>query len=144
MVKKLSLFATAEAAEEALYEALEAGDLEALMSLWGEDDEPICIHPNGLKLVGIGPIRASMEEILANGGIDIRVSDCVIHQTATMSIHHLTERLTMDSDQGKQVVQLAATNVYLKSAHGWQLYLHQVTPIAAEQVSSGGSAQILH
>jgi ketosteroid isomerase-like protein len=144
MVKKLSLFATAEAAEEALYEALETGDLEGLMSLWGEEDEPICIHPNGLKLVGLGPIRASMEEIMANGGIDIRVSDCVIHQTATMSVHHLTERLTMDTEQGKQVVQLAATNVYLKSAQGWQLYLHQVTPIAAEQVGTTTPAQVLH
>ncbi len=144
MVKKINLFTTAEAAEEALYEALEAGDIEALMGLWCEDDEPICIHPNGLKLVGLGPIRSSMEEIMANGGVDIRVSDCVIHQSATMSIHHLTERLTMDTEQGKQVVQLAATNVYLKSSQGWQLYLHQVTPIAAEQIGATTAAQVLH
>jgi hypothetical protein len=34
-----TLFATAEDAEQAFFEALEQANLEALMELWSEDDE---------------------------------------------------------------------------------------------------------
>jgi uncharacterized protein (TIGR02246 family) len=144
MIEKTTMFATADAVEEAFYEALEAGDVETLMQLWCEDEDIVCIHPSGHRLTGQSAIRASMEEILDGGGLDIRVSDIQIHQSATIAVHHLTERITVEGEQGQQLVTLAATNVYLKGPVGWQLYLHQATPIAAQEANPPPPGPLLH
>jgi uncharacterized protein (TIGR02246 family) len=144
MIQKIPMFATADAVEEAFYDALEAGDVETLMQLWCEEEEIVCIHPSGHRLTGHSAIRASMDEILEGGGLDIRVSDIRVHQSATIAVHHLTERITVDGEQGQQLVTLAATNVYLKGPVGWQLYLHQATPIAAQDASPAPPGPLLH
>ena len=41
-----------EEAETAFYEALEKGDLEAMMAIWADDEEVVCIHPGGQRLTG--------------------------------------------------------------------------------------------
>ena len=150
-MKKPVMFATASAAEEAFYEALEAGEIETLIQLWAEDEDVVCVHPNGSRATGLAAVRATFEEMLTSGGIDIRVSDVHVQQTATMAVHHLTEHVAVSGEQGgSEVVQLAATNVYLKGPVGWQMVLHQVTPLEGEQSTSaptpstGGSASLLH
>lgn len=136
-MKKTLIFATASAAEEAFYEALEAGEIEPLVQLWAEDEDVVCVHPNGSRATGLAAVRATFEEMLSSGGIDIRVSNVHIQQTATMAVHHLTEHVAVSGDQGgSEIVQLAATNVYLKGPVGWQMILHQVTPLDGEQSTS--------
>ena len=46
------IFPTAQDAENAFYEALERADLEAMMAVWAEDEEIICVHPTGPRLTG--------------------------------------------------------------------------------------------
>lgn len=145
------MFATASAAEEAFYEALESGEIEPLIQLWAEDEDVVCVHPNGSRATGLAAVRATFEEMLTSGGIDIRVSDVHVQQTATMAVHHLTEHVAVSGEQGNsEVVQLAATNVYIKGPVGWQMILHQVTPLEGEQSTSvqapsaSGSASLLH
>ena len=47
---------TPEAAR-AFYEAFEARDVEAMMATWAEDEEIVCVHPGGSRLVG--PLRCN-------------------------------------------------------------------------------------
>ena len=150
-MKKPLVFATASAAEEAFYEALESGEIEPLVQLWSEDEEVVCVHPNGSRATGLAAVRATFEEMLSSGGIDIRVSDVHVQQTATMAVHHLTEHVAVNGEQGgSEIVQLAATNVYLKGPIGWQMILHQVTPLDGEQSTStevstsSRTASVLH
>lgn len=144
MIKKQPMFATAEAVEEAFYEALEAGDVEALMHLWCEDEDVVCIHPSGHRLVGLAAIRSSMLEILEGGGLQISVSDLRAHHNGTMAVHHVVEQITVSADEGQQLIVLAATNIYTKGPRGWQILLHQATPISAEEVESVSSGVVLH
>ena len=54
---KRSTFPTPQDAEAAFYEALERADLEAMMEVWAEDEEIVCVHPAGPRLffvVGFG------------------------------------------------------------------------------------------
>src|SRR5918993_146687 len=44
-VAKPVLLSSPEECEQAFYEALEAGDSEAVVDLWLEDDDLVCIHP---------------------------------------------------------------------------------------------------
>jgi hypothetical protein len=45
-------FATPEDVETAFYEAIARADLVALMSVWADDEEIVCIHPTGQRLTG--------------------------------------------------------------------------------------------
>jgi ketosteroid isomerase-like protein len=50
--------------ETAFYDALNRADLDALMAQWADDDEIVCVHPGGPRLIGHAAIRASWQAIL--------------------------------------------------------------------------------
>ena len=56
-----ALFTTAEEAEAAFYDAIGRADLDALMSVWSDDEDIVCIHPTGQRLSGAAA-RASKAE----------------------------------------------------------------------------------
>ena len=57
------LFPTPQDAEAAFYEAFTKGDLEAMMAVWSDDDEIVCVHPAGPRLAGQEQVRASWRQI---------------------------------------------------------------------------------
>jgi uncharacterized protein (TIGR02246 family) len=145
-MRRAIVFATAEAAEEAFYDAMQRGDLTAMMSLWADDEDVVCVHPNGARLTGLAAIRASFEAIFAGGGVDVRTSDVRVHQGAVLSVHNLIEKVLVSGRKGAEVVECVATNVYVKQASGWRILLHHAAS-AGESVpgdrESGGSV-VLH
>ena len=50
--------------EAAFYDALQQGDLERLMACWADEDEIVCLHPGGARLVGPAAIRAAYTAML--------------------------------------------------------------------------------
>ena len=59
------LFASPEECEQAFYEALDGGDGEAVVDLWLEDDDVICIHPGGPRMVGFAAVAIFVAAYLA-------------------------------------------------------------------------------
>jgi ketosteroid isomerase-like protein len=137
--------ASADDIELELYQAMRRGDLEALMSLWSDDDEICCIHPGGERLVGAAAIRASFEAMFGNGTIDAephRVRRLDSHSSA---VHSVLERVRVMTREGERFAWVIATNVYLKSAQGWRLVAHHASPgSAVEAQESAEAASILH
>ena len=41
-MRRAIVFATAEAAEEAFYDAMQRGDAQGMMALWADDDDVTC------------------------------------------------------------------------------------------------------
>ena len=62
-----TIYTTPQQAEAAFYEALERADLEAMMAVWAEDEEIICIHPGGARLAGYAAVREGWREVIAGG-----------------------------------------------------------------------------
>ena len=60
--------------EAMFYEALQKGDVDLLMSCWAEDDEIVCVHPGGSRLMGAAAIRAAFEGMFAQGSIRVTIS----------------------------------------------------------------------
>ena len=60
------ILTTPDDAEEIFYDAIARADLDALMNLWAEDEEIICIHPGGQPLSGHHAIRESWQQIFAS------------------------------------------------------------------------------
>jgi uncharacterized protein (TIGR02246 family) len=126
---------SADDVELELYAAMQGGDLERLMAVWSDDDEITCVHPGGSRLVGAAAIRAAFEAMFANGPIAAephRVRRLDSHSTA---VHSVLERVRVQGREGgEQFAWVLATNVYLKSAHGWRLVAHHASPGAANEV----------
>ena len=123
-----SLFATAEAVEEAFYDALERADVDAMMALWADEDDAVCVHAGGARLVGLPAIRAGWEEVFRDGGAHIRPTDVRVYRSGTVSVHNVVEQMVLAGPLGNEVLQVLATNVYVKGPIGWQVVLHQSTP----------------
>ncbi len=124
-----ALHASPDDVEAQFYEALQRGDIEALMALWADDDEIVCVHPGGGgRLVGPAAIRASFEAIFANGGIPVVPQQVHRLQQLGASVHHLVERIEVVTPEGRQVGWVVATNAYHKTARGWRIVAHHASP----------------
>ncbi len=138
-----TLHSSPDDVEAQLYEALQQGDVEKLMALWADDDEVVCMHPGGGRVIGPAAIRASFEAIFANGGIPVRPDQ--VHRLNLMgaALHHLVERITVDTPKGRQTGWVLATNVYVKTPQGWRLAAHHASPAEAQEppAASPGPAQ---
>ena len=119
---------SADETEARFYAALRQGDLAALMALWAEEDEVVCVHPGGARLVGTAAIRASFEGIFSNGGIPITTEQVHRLQHAGFALHHLVERITVPGGGAPQLGWVMATNLYHKTPRGWRIAAHHASP----------------
>ncbi len=129
-----ALHASPDDVEAQFYEALQRGDLDALMALWADDDEIVCVHPGGgQRLVGAAAIRASFEAIFANGGIPVAPEQVHRLQQIGCVVHHLVERIEVITPEGRQIGWVLATNVFVKTAQGWRLVAHHASPAEPQE-----------
>jgi ketosteroid isomerase-like protein len=126
--------------EQQFYEALNKGDLEGLMAAWADDDEIVCVHPGGPRIVGAAAIRASFEAIFANGAVPARPEQVHRMHWAGGALHHLVERIEVGSAEGSQTAWVFATNVYVRTAHGWRLAAHHASPGSLQEPPTVGDA----
>ena len=141
MKRAKQLNGSAAEVEAAFYEALNRADTEALMALWAEDEDIVCVHPGGPRLYGHAAIQASWEAILERGGLQIRPSQ--LHETHNLmsAVHTVIEGVTSTANEPAHLV---ATNVYMKTPRGWRMVLHHVS-VAPGPVPAGfHAASSLH
>jgi ketosteroid isomerase-like protein len=124
MVRRKQHNGTAAEVEAAFYEALNRADIDALMLLWADDEEIVCIHPGGPRLHGHAAIAASWEAIFERGGLQIRPSQLHEIHNLMSAVHTVVEGVT---SSGSEPAHLVATNVYIKTPHGWRIVLHHVS-----------------
>jgi len=121
------MFATSEEAELAFYDALERADLGRLMQVWADDEEVICVHPGGLRIVGHNAIHESWQEILASGALPILPSNAVVLHSMMGAVHSLIEQVTVQHTESTEVVHCYATNIYHKGPTGWRMVMHHAS-----------------
>lgn len=131
--------------EAQFYEALRTGDLTLLMSCWADEDDIACVHPGGVRLIGVAQIRASFEAMFARGVLQLRIEDVRRVDTLTSSVHSVIERFTLQTPDGEAEAVVVATNVFHKTAQGWRLVAHHASPGAVGEASvRTDSTQTLH
>jgi ketosteroid isomerase-like protein len=138
-------FPTSQDCETAFYEALERADLEAMMALWAEDEEIVCVHPGGQRLTGYEQVRESWAQIFAGRQrLSVHLSNQVYMHGMMLSIHSLHENIVVQGDN-KQRATVVCTNVYLRTGSGWRLLMHHASPAPAQAaVRAADSPKILH
>lgn len=126
-VAKPLLLSSPEECEQAFYEALDAADSEAVIDLWLEDDDVVCIHPGGPRLTGYAAVKSSWTAILANGPVRARCTLAKSLETPTVALHNVVEEVVVGEGTQQQVVSVLATNVFVKTPAGWKMVLHHAS-----------------
>lgn len=137
------MFETSQETEAAFYDAIARADLDAVMGLWADEEDIICVHPGARRLIGHAAIRASWESIFEQGGVQIRPVQLHVTQNLMTSVHSIIEEVkravTPQSD-----IHILATNVYTKTAAGWRLVAHHSSIVPGEAPSVKAIAALLH
>ncbi|SCK35566.1 Ketosteroid isomerase homolog [Variovorax sp. HW608] len=125
---------TADDVEAAFYEALQRGDVDALMDCWADEDEIFCVHPGGPRLVGADAIRAAFEHMFGNGGA-IHATPARVRKVESLAsaVHNVLERIEVLTPDGHKHGFVLATNVYHKTAQGWRMVAHHASPGSAQE-----------
>lgn len=114
--------------ETAFYEALQAADIEKLMACWADEDDVVCVHPGGPRLIGLVAIRSAFEAMFSNGSIRAWPEGVRKIDSLASSMHNVRERIEVLTEEGPREVYVIATNVYHKSVQGWRMVAHHASP----------------
>jgi ketosteroid isomerase-like protein len=141
MKRQKQLNGSAAEVEAAFYDALNRADTASLMALWADDEEIVCVHPGGPRLIGHAAILASWEAVFALGALPIRPSH--LHETNNLmsSVHTVIEGSAVTSGEP---AHLLATNVYIKTPRGWRIVLHHVSVAPGQAAADSARTSVLH
>jgi len=124
---KRMIYATAQDTEAAFYEAIEKSDLDAMMSVWADDDDIVCVHPGGARCSGVAQVRETWRKIFA-GGQQLRFQ--LQHQqaitSATLAVHSIYEEITIIGEK-RTLPPVISTNIYQRTEHGWRMVVHHAS-----------------
>ncbi|MBB1252671.1 nuclear transport factor 2 family protein [Streptomyces sp. OF3] len=146
--------AAVEAANTALYEALERGDLETLGELWAggaqdvevADGDVSVVHPGWPVLLGRSEVLRSYALIMASTEyIQFFLTDVEISVLGDTALVTCTENILSggpaeeDGSVGPLIGGLVvATNVFRRGADGeWRLWARHGSPVLVEQDDEG-------
>ena len=131
--------------EAAFYHALQNADIEKLMACWADEDDIVCVHPGGPRVVGAMAIRATFEAMFANGSI--RAWPQRVRKTVSVAsaVHNLLEKVEVLAPGGPKEAWVIATNVYHRTAQGWRMVAHHASPGTPSEVQEvSGTPSMLH
>ena len=137
---KRALFTTPQEAEAAFYEAFEKSDLEAMMSVWADDEDIVCVHPGGARLAGVEQVREAWRQIFAGGQtLRFRLRQQQALNGMTLVVHSVYEEITVASEARARPAVIA-TNVYMRTESGWRMVVHHASPAPAAPETEGKRA----
>jgi ketosteroid isomerase-like protein len=140
-----NLEGNADDIEAAFYDAMQNGDIDKLMACWADEDDIVCIHPGGPRVVGATAIRATFEAMFANGAIRAWPERLRKIESVASCVHNLLERVEVLTPGGPRNAWVIATNVYHKTAQGWRMVAHHGSPGTPSDIQEISAApQVLH
>lgn len=125
-------FPTPEDAETAFYTAFERGDIEAMMTVWANDDQAIvCVHPLGPVLAGLQAVKQSWQTIFARSpGVKFTIARQLQAIDTHVAVHVVHEHIQLSGREQRRHTVIA-TNAYRLTATGWRMVLHHASPATA-------------
>jgi hypothetical protein len=112
-------------AERAFYEAFGRLELAAMMAVWDEGEDLVCIHPGGPGLVGRAAVEAGWRRIFAGSGpVQFRIEGLRHLRSDPLCVHLVREVIELEGSTRGVVL---ATNAYRLTEHGWRMVLHHAS-----------------
>jgi len=119
-------------------------DLEAMMAVWADDDEVYCVHPRGPRISGVAQVRESWRQIFSSAQtVRFQVREQHLLQAMMVSVHNVYEQITM-ADESRTRGSIVATNIYMRTDHGWRMMAHHASPAPAIEEAEPKRTKTLH
>ena len=115
------------------------------MACWADEEEIVCVHPGGPRLLGLGAIRAAFDAMFSNGAV--RAWPEAVHKIESLasSVHSVRERIDVLTADGPRHAYVIATNVYQNTAQGWRMVAHHASPGTLQEAQDIRDVQhVLH
>ncbi len=129
-----TIFTSPQDAALAFYQAFEAKDVDAMMATWAEDEDIVCVHPGGPRLVGYEAVRIGWEQLFAGETkLSFRLDEIVVIETVGLAMQSEDEHVTVGNDPKARGAAIA-TNVYLRTPLGWRIVVHHASAAPATAV----------
>lgn len=135
---------TPDEVEQAFYEALHHAQIEALMACWAEEDEMVCVAPDGACAIGAVNIRRMFEARLAAGGWQVQPAQVHKVDALACAVHHRLERVQRADTHELQSQWWHVTNVYHKTAQGWRMVAHHMSKAPEPSQLDHAAPAVLH
>jgi len=126
-VRTPPIYTTPTDAALAFYQAFEAKDVDAMMTTWAEDEEIVCVHPGGTRLVGYDAVRQGWEQLFAGDArLTFRLDQVVTIETVGLAMQSAVEHVALGSD-GTPRGAAICTNVFMRTPSGWRMVMHHAS-----------------
>jgi ketosteroid isomerase-like protein len=124
------IYVSPQDAAVAFYQAFEARDLDAMMTAWADDEDIVCVHPGGPRMVGYDAVRAAWEQLFSGDTkLSFRLDEIVVMETVGLAMQSAIEHVA--TPDGNVRGAAVATNVFMRTPLGWRMVCHHASPIAA-------------
>lgn len=129
------------AVNQALYDAIETGDIDLMQSIWSTQSDTICVHPGAEPVRGTSAILRSWAVVMANTGYiqffltDMKV-DFLPDGASDPKVAHVTCTENVLSGEGVESVQsfaggkAVASNLFVREDDRWKMTSHHSSPVA--------------
>lgn len=115
------------------------------MACWADEDDIVCIHPGGLRLIGLAAIRSAFAAMLRHGGLGVRTQRVGCVQTLASAVHSVLEHADVMLPDGLRARGCRRChNVYHKTPRGWCLVTHHASPGVLWRGPRRQSPRMLH
>ena len=126
----IPIYTSPQDAAVAFYQAFEARDLDAMMTAWADDEDIVCVHPGGSRMVGYDAVRSGWEQLFSGDAkLAFRLDEIVVLETVGLAMQSAIEHVT--TADGTVRGTAVATNVFLRTPSGWRMVCHHASPMAA-------------
>ena len=123
-------FNTPQEAEDAYYDALEAGDLHTLLEIWADSNDICCLLPMYPMIQGRKGVEDAYAHLLSQGhGVELSIEHLNWIETDDIAIHQVEESVPNQTDDDTPPPPpVYATNIFRKDSGGWRMIVHQNAP----------------
>ena len=122
-------YATPQDAEDAFYDALDAGALDQLLSVWAESDDIRCLLPMHPLVQTRQGVTEVFTHLFSQGhGVSLAITHLGWIETDDIAIHFVEETVQAPPSDTPPPPPFYGTNIYRKDDTGWRLIVHQNAP----------------
>jgi ketosteroid isomerase-like protein len=124
------IYTSPQDAALAFYRAFETQDIDVMMATWADDEDIVCVHPGGARLVGYEAVRSGWEQLFSGDAkLSFRLEQIVVLETVGLAMQSAIEHVY--SADGTARGAAAATNVFMRTPSGWRMVMHHASPAPA-------------
>src|SRR5260221_4925889 len=108
------IYTSPQDASLAFYHAFETQDIDAMMATWADDEDIVCVHPGGARVVGYDAVRTTWEQLFAGETkLSVRLEQIVVLETVGLALQSAIDHV--DTADATAELAAACTDIVMRT-----------------------------